>query len=143
MPHITEVNIDSSQIVGKGHNFDVTVTAKIKFSEVERNIGLNYNATIALYEIDETMDVYSGFPNNHQLFLQRATRGGKDGFLGFSTTQKLSAQTGIVEIKHRFSVAAIYEADGKMELKALVVCVPETATAMQWSSTKEVQVVIS
>ena len=140
MPHITEVNIDSSQVVITGNDFVVTVIAKIKFSEVERNIGLNYNTTIALYQIDETMDVYSVFPNNHQLFLQRATRGGKDGFLGFSTTQKLSAQTGIVEIKHLFSVTAIREPDKKMELKALVVCVPETATAMQWSSIKEVQV---
>ena len=144
MPHIKTVNISSdSTIQGSPgpHNFNVEVLAKISFSEVEKKIGLNYNVTIALYEIDDAMDVYSVFPNNHQLFLQRASRGDKDDFLGFSDTKSVNAQSGAETIRHKFSVRASFEADQKMELKALVICVPETATAMKWSSTKQVQVV--
>lgn len=144
MPHIAVINIQSNDIVQGSpgrHEVGVYVTAKINFSDVEKRIGLNYHATIALYEVEGTMDVYTAFPNNHQLFLQRADRGGKDGFIGFSNTKKLSARTGTAEIKHTFTTIAAHRNDGYMDFKALVICVPETATAMQWSSTKKVQVI--
>jgi len=144
MPFIKKVDIASQPIVQGNpgiQNFDVTVTAVIKFSEVERNIGLSYNARIALYEIDEKMDVFSVFPNNHQLFLQHASRGDSDDFIGFSNLKAISARSNEATIKHIFSVRASSESDGKMELKALVVCVPDTATAMKWSPMKKVQVI--
>ncbi len=57
------------------------------------------------------MDVYSVFPNGHQLFLQRASKGNQDDFLGFSNTKSLSAQSGEIAIEHRFSVRATFEPD--------------------------------
>ncbi len=139
MPRIKKVNINSAGAgVIFGQNIDVTVSATIMFSEVEKNIGLNYHVTIALYEIDDTMDVYSVFPNNNQLFLQRASRGNRDDFLGFSRPKPISAQTGEAEITHEFSVRGQIEPDRVMELKALVVCVPDTATAMKWSATEKI-----
>jgi len=87
------------------------------------------------------MDVYSAFPNNHELFLQRASRGDKDDFLGFSDSKSIIAESANASISHQFTVRASFEADLRMELKALVVCVPETATAMKWSSTERVQVI--
>ncbi len=143
MPVISDVSIDSSAVVADNENFNVTVKAKVSFSANERNLELKCNARIALYEIDETMDVYSVFPNGGQIFLQRASRGDRDDFLGFSRNFTLNAQDGDTTIEHRFSVRSIIEPDTKMELKALVICVPETATAMKWSGTKSVQVVVT
>lgn len=144
MPYITKVNLSSqssAQGSAEAHNFDVTVFATIKFSATERNIGLNYNVKIALYEIDERMDVYSVFPNNRYLFVQHAGRGVEDDFLGISEPISISAQSNGGTVEYRFSVRPSFEADHKMELKALVVCIPETATAMKWSSTKKVEII--
>ncbi len=102
---------------------------------------MSYKTTIALYEIDDTMDVYTAFPNGHELFLKRAARGEKDDFLGFSNVKILQSQQGEATVEHPFSVRATFEPDQEMELKALVVCVPDTATAMKWSPTRKVRVV--
>ena len=154
MPFIQEVDIVSgdSNVGSSGSdliidervtNFKVKVIAKIEFSETEIRLGLSYSTRVALYEIDGTMDVYSAFPNNHKLFLQRASRGDRDDFIGFSNAETVNAQPGGVTIIHVLSVRSSIERDRTLELKALVICVPETATAMQWSSTKKVNKVVS
>ncbi len=145
MPHIKNVIIESdNSVLGSpgSSNFDVVVRAEIGFSEVEQNLAINYNTRIALYEIDDTMDVYSVFPNGAGTLIQRASRGDKDDFLGFSSNKAISAQAGNVTIEHQFSVRATLEPDRRMKLKALVVCTPDTATAMKWSGTKFVEVIV-
>lgn len=144
MPHITDVVVFTPAIVQGSpgtHDYDVKVSATVAFSSKEQELGLSYNLIIALYEIDETMDVYSAFHNGNEVFLQRASRGDKDDFLGFSPNFSAQAIEGDKTIEHVFSVRASFEADQHMELKALVSCVPETATAMKWSSTNRVQVI--
>jgi hypothetical protein len=159
MPYIKDVDIQSGDssiqpltagssssdlgIDDRVNTFKVKVIANIEFSETEIRLGLSYSARVVLYEIDETMDVYSIFPNNHRLYLQRASRGDRDDFIGFSNPETVKAQQGGITISHLLPVRASNEPDRTMELKALVVCVPETATAMRWSSTKKVRITVS
>lgn len=138
MPHIKEVTVRTPALVAEDRNFDVDVEASIEFTRLERELGLSYNARIALYEIDGQMDVYSVQPNRQGLFLQRAARGDKDDFLGFSPSFRLTASDSEETISHRFNVRASGESDRRLEIKALAVCVPETATAMKWSSEERV-----
>ena len=144
MPHIKNVTISgpsTAQGSGGTNDFPAHVSATVKFSALEQSLGLSYQVKFALYEVDDTMDVYSAFPNNHDLFLQRASRGDKDDFVGMSRAQTIKADAAEKTIDHSFNIRVSFEADQQMELKALAVCVPETATAMKWSSTKRVGVV--
>jgi len=143
MPTIKEIQIDAPDRVAvhPGDPIDVTVRATIDFSEVERNLNLNYAVRIALYEIDGQMDVYSVFPNNdQQILIQRAARGDKDDFLGFSRRIDITAQNSQSTIEHTFQARSQFETDGMMDIRALVVCTPDTATAMQWSGQKQIEV---
>lgn len=144
MPHITKVNISSQPIaVGspQPNRFPVRVSATIEFSDLEQRLGLSYQTRFVLYEIDETMDVYTVFPNSHELFLQRASRGDKDDFIGFSENESIKADAASKTIEHKFDVRTSIEPDLKMELKALAICIPETATAMKWSETRNVEII--
>ncbi len=142
MPHIKEIAVHTPQDTIAHSNFDVGVKADIEFTRLERELGLSYKARIALYEIDGQMDVYSVQPNWQQLFLQRAARGNKDDFLGFSPAFDLTASDSEKTISHTFDVRSSLEPDSRMEIRALVVCVPETAVAMKWSGETRVSVVI-
>ncbi|MBY5940312.1 hypothetical protein KUW00_05360 [Halomonas sp. DP5N14-9] len=139
MPYIKSVVISSPTAAIHNTDFNIDVTAIIEFSALERQLGLSYKTTIALYEVDDTMDVYSVQPNWQRVFLQRAARGDKDDFLGFSPAIDMKADRAEDKITHKFNVRAQMESDWTMEIRALVVCVPETSAAMQWSSQKSIR----
>ncbi|OZT72520.1 hypothetical protein [Vreelandella boliviensis] len=139
MPYIKSVDISTPSAVTYNTYFNVGVSAVIEFSDLERQLGLSYKTSIALYEIDDRMDVYSIQPNWQRIFLQRAARGDKDDFLGFSPPIDMKADSAEDTITHNFNVRAQVESDWQMEIRALVVCVPETSAAMQWSSQKKIQ----
>ena len=143
MPYIKQVRISESTSLPSANVFysdtennpNFSVVSKIEFSDVEVNLGLNYSTRAVVYEIDDSTDVYSVFPNKADIFVQRASRGNQDDFVTFSSPKTIQAQSGELTLVHRVTVRNIQklDADPIPELQALVVCVPDTATAMKWS----------
>ena len=142
MPHITEVTVSAPRGAQHRDAFAVHVTAQVNFSEVERQIGLTYKARILLFEANQRIDYLSVYPNWTDLVFHQNPRGDKDDFLGFSRQINLEARGTSAPISHTFdSVRGTLEPEGHMKFRALVVCVPSTATAMQWSG--ETRVIVN
>lgn len=143
MPRIEDLTITSPQATQIRATFAATVSAEVHFSEVEKQIGLTYQARILLFEANGQTDLLSLFPNGHGLHFQQMARDSKDDFLGFSPAFGLQAQADTASISHTFdAIRSKLEPDGQMDLRALVVCVPSTATAMKWSAVKHVPVLV-
>lgn len=146
MPFVSEVRIDTVPGILEGREIFARVTADIGFTRLERELGLSYRVKIALYHIDGQMDVYSVQPNWESTFLQREARsrpGGKDEFIAFSPSIEINNNDAARQtVSHGFDgIEAVPSRFGEVvRLKALVVCTPETATAMKWSDNRDVPI---
>jgi len=146
MPHIREVVVRAPQGgLQRGAPSLVVVTARIKFTPLEQELGISYKTRIVLFEIDNKTDVIPVYPNWQGLEFFQGERGGRDQHLGFSPAFDMTASASNPEesIEHSFSPSLPGESDGRYELRALVVCVPNTGTAMKWSKTESVPILQS
>lgn len=136
MPQVTEVIVNAPGTV-IGQNSIVSVNATIRFTSKERQLALDHVVRIALYELDDQMDVYAIQPNWSQLFVQRAARGDKDDFNRFSDVIRVTADEAEKSVSFTFNLgtAQTPERDRMLEYKAMVICIPEIATAIAWSAT--------
>lgn len=146
MPYINEVELNTVSGILAGNTFNVRAQTDIGFTRLERELKLSYKVKFALYHIDGQMDVYSVQPNWGSLFLQRAARftpGDKDTYIAFSPAIDITNNDSRRQrVQHTFEdiKAKTAEYGEIINLKALVVCLPQTAAAMKWSNTKEVPV---
>lgn len=141
MPVIDEVTVGSGGSVIISEQADVAVGVELKFSQAELELGLHYFLYIALFEIDETIDVHTSFLNGGSWYYQRSPRGGRDDYAGARAIRfKPQGVSHTESASIGFAPIIGGERESTLELRALVQCVPETGPVQAWSATEGLHV---